>query len=205
MKLMIAIPTLDYIYWGFADSLTKLVKNLDDQGIDFEVCFKAGTLVYHGREQLATKARQENFTHVLWLDADMIFTEDLFDDLYFHEKDFVTGIYHARRPPHVSCIFSRLLPEVERFEVQSYPDGLFRIAGCGFGCVLMSVDLIRAVKQKFGTCFLPTQALGEDLAFCDRVKECGYEMWADPATRCRHIGHIEISPEDEEKFRNGLM
>lgn len=205
MKLLIAVPTLDYMYFGFCESLTKLVMHLKDEGIDFDVAFRSGTLVYHAREQLAAKARIENYTHMLWLDADMIFTEDLVDDLAFHEKDFVSGIYHARRPPHVSCIFSRLLPEIERFDRRTYPESLFRIAGCGFGCVFMTVDVLRAVKQKFGTCFLPTLALGEDLAFCDRATQCGYELWADPATSLRHIGHVEITQESEEQYMNRLQ
>jgi len=205
MKLLIAIPTLDYMYHGFVDSLTKLIMRLKDDDVDFDVDIRSGTLVYHAREQLAAKARIENYTHVLWLDADMMFTDDLFDDLSFHEKDFVTGICHSRRPPYCSCVFSRITPEVERYTNSTYPESLFKVAGCGFACVLISTEVLRAVKQKFGVCFLPTAALGEDLAFCDRAIQCGYDIWADPATRLRHVGHVEITPEFEQQYMSKLQ
>ena len=53
MKLMIAIPTLDMIHFEFARCLTGLVQKLDRDGVDCDVCFKGGTLVYNAREALA--------------------------------------------------------------------------------------------------------------------------------------------------------
>ena len=105
MKLLIAIPTYDYIHYQFVKCLTKLLKRLDNDGIDYEVALQGGTLVYVGRDRLTKKAIEGGFSHVLWLDSDMIFTEDLLEDLMFSGKGFVTGIAHSRRPPHVSCLF----------------------------------------------------------------------------------------------------
>lgn len=204
MKLLIAIPTLDFIHYRFVESLTALMARLNAEGIEYEVNFKSGTLVYHAREKLALMARQEGFSHVLWFDADMVFTEDVLDDLLFHEKEFVSCVYHGRRPPHNSCLFKSLEP-IDRFTLNEYPDRLFSIAGCGFGCVLMKTDVLIAVKQQFGVCFMPTAALGEDLAFCKRATDCGFTLYADPATRLGHIGHIEIMPEDEEKWAKCLQ
>lgn len=203
MKLLIAIPTLDFMHYRFVESLTKLICKLSEDGIDYKVEFKSGTLVYHAREKLAIMAWQEGFTHVLWFDADMVFTEDIFDDLSFHDKDFVSGICHGRRPPHSSCLFSSIEP-IQRLSLAEYPDRLFSVAASGFGCVLMKTEVLLAVKEKFGVCFMPTAALGEDLAFCNRATQCGYTLWADPAVRLGHIGHIEIWPEDEQKWAEGL-
>lgn len=200
MKLLIAIPTLDYIHHAFMQSLVKLVTRLKDDGVDFDVEIKSGTLVYHARNLLATKARQEGYTHVLWLDSDMVFTEDLLDDLMFSGKDFVSGIYHARREPHVSCIFKGIDP-VDRFSNDTYPTEPFEIRGCGFGCVLMTVDVINKVFSKFDTCFLPMASYGEDLAFCFRATCCGIKIYCDPGVRLGHVGHITIYPEYEEKWK----
>ena len=35
MRLLIAIPTLDYMYFGFVESLMKLLMYLKDDGVDF--------------------------------------------------------------------------------------------------------------------------------------------------------------------------
>lgn len=203
MKLLIAIPTLDYIHVEFMRSLIALTNRLKDDGIDFHVEIKSGTLVYVARDLLATKARQEGYTHVLWLDSDMVFTEDLVDDLLFVGKPFVTGIAHSRRPPHCSCIFRTLRP-VDRYSFKDYGSEPFQIGGCGMACVLMETEIIRAIWEKYTFCFLPMEELGEDLAFCQRAIDLGYEIWADPAVRIGHIGHITIWPEDEEGWQNKI-
>ena len=197
MKLMIAIPTQDYIQCKFVECLSGLQKHLMAEGIDFDVVFRTGALVYDSREQIAARARLDNYTHVLWLDSDMVFPPDVFDRLNAHGKDFVTGICHARRKPYRSALFVRLLPEAVRYSRTTYPDELFQIAGSGLACALTSVHLLREVKRKHGILFLPSLAFGEDLAFCLRATECGIDLFADPNVQIKHISHIEIGSEDE--------
>ena len=200
MRLLIAIPTLDFQHFEFVKCLIKLVTYLKDDGVDFDVEMRGGTLVYHARENICRKAMGEGYTHVLWIDADMIFEETVVDDLLFCGKPFVCGIFHARRPPHSSCLFKSIHP-IERFTMDSYPSAPFEIAGCGMGLVLMETNVIQTVFNKFSTCFLPMQGLGEDIAFCDRAHQCGIPIWADPSVRVGHIGHIIITPESEEEWK----
>jgi hypothetical protein len=204
MKLLIAIPTNDYMHYQFVECLTKLVKRLDEDGIDYDIAYQGATLVYVGRDKLANKAMNECYTHMLWLDSDMIFTEDLLDDLMYSGKPFVTGIAHSRRAPHVSCIFKELWPKVDRWEGCEYPIQAFRIGGCGFACVLIETDIVRNVYNKNGTAFFPMRELGEDLAFCKRATDMGYEIWAEPSVKLGHIGHITIYPEYEELYRSSI-
>ena len=199
MKLLIALPSLDYMHTDTVRCLTSLIMRLKDEGIDFDVEIKTGTLVYVARDRIANKAIDEGYTHVLWLDADMIFTDDLLDDLLFCGEEYVSGIAHGRRPPHYSCLFTSLNP-VKRFT--EYPTSPFEIAGSGFGCVLMTVNCLKVVRDRFGSCFCPEKQLGEDLAFCQRLHECGIKMYAEPTVRLGHIGHIPIYPGDEEKWIN---
>jgi hypothetical protein len=204
MKLLIAIPTNDYMHYQFVECLTKLVKRLDEDGIEYDIAYQGATLVYVGRDKLAQKAMNECYTHMLWLDSDMIFTEDLLDDLMFSGKPFVTGIAHSRRAPHVSCVFKEIWPKVDRWEGCEYPSNTFQIGGCGFACVLIETEIVRNVYNKNGTAFFPMRELGEDLAFCKRATEMGYEIWAEPCVRLGHIGHITIYPEYEQLYRGNI-
>lgn len=204
MKLLIAIPTNDYIHYQFVDCLQKLIRRIDASGIDYDVAFQGSTLVYVGRDRLAQKAMTEGYTHVLWLDSDMVFSDDLLEDLMYCGKSFVTGIAHGRRAPHVSCIFKEIWPTVDRWEGCNYPIEPFRIKGCGFACVLIATDIIQAVYSKNGTTFFPMRELGEDLAFCKRVNDLGYEIWAEPTVKLGHIGHITIYPEYQELYENSI-
>lgn len=204
MKLLIAIPTLDYIHVNFMECLLKLTKELTERGVDYEVKIKSGTLVYLAREELTSYALGFEFTHVLWLDSDMIFTEDIIDDLFDTEKDFVCGVFHARRPGFQSCIFKSLTPP-ERYTCREYPLNTFKIEGCGMAATLIKTEILKAVRDEFGTCFTPAYNLGEDLAFCKRALMKGFEIWCEPTVRVGHIGHLTVYPEDEERFLNNLQ
>lgn len=205
MKLLVAIPTLDFVHVEFMKCLVAFESKLKDDHIEHEICIQSGTLVYVARDRLACKAINENFTHVLWLDSDMIFQPTILEDLLDTRKDFVTGIYHARRPSFTSCIFKQCyeLDRIERFT--DYPKDTFEIGGCGFGCVLVTVDILKQVQMHFKTCFCPLQNFGEDIAFCNRVHELGMKMWCEPTVRCGHIGHNAVWPEDELKWKDGLL
>ena len=205
MKLLIGVPTLDYVLADFMRCLIALIGRLNADGVEFDVDIESGTLVYFARERIANKAINEGYTHVLWLDSDMIFKPELLDDLMFSGKPFVSGIYHARRPGYASCIFKAIDPNkmVEHWN-DEYPRETFEIAGCGFGCVLIETEILRAVNHNFGTCFTPILNMGEDLAFCQRAHDLGHKIYCEPSVVLGHVGHITIYPEDHERWKTTI-
>ena len=195
-NLLIAVPTTDYLHAGFVKSLMDLSFRLHRDGVAHEIALEAGTLVYLARNRLANKAINEGFDRVLWLDSDMVFQPDIVDALEFCEKPFVCGAFQSRRPPYSSCVFKDIrLKSLER--VKEYGLRPFQVDGCGFACVLMKTEVLDAVSRKHGKCFTPMEDYGEDLAFCIRAKEQGYEIWCDPTARVGHIAHIPIWPGEE--------
>jgi hypothetical protein len=190
-RLLIAIPTTDYIPADFVKSLAKLQQELGRRGIAYDVEIQSGTLVYIARNRLANKAINEKYTHVLWIDSDMVFGEKVYEDLMEVGKEMVCGAFVSRRPPYGPCIYTSIeqnaIEKVKDFGIRP-----FRVDGCGFALVLTNVELLQAVTQKFGTCFQPTDYYGEDLAFCWRVKQLGREIWCEPTVRPGHIAHVPV-------------
>ena len=192
--LLIAIPCMDYMHVDFVKSLTKLQGHLQRQGIRHEVRFHAGTLVYLARNSLALQAINEGFTHILFLDSDMVFDEEIVENLAFIDKDFVCGAFQSRRRPYGSCIFKTLKP-VER--VKEYGVEPFKIEGCGMACTMISTEILKLVQNTYNTTFNPTEDFGEDLAFCWRALKIGAEIWCEPTVRVGHIAHVPIWPGEE--------
>ena len=190
-RLLIAIPTTDYIPADFVKSLAKLQQELGRRGIAYDVDVKSGTLVYIARNRLANKAINEQYTHVLWIDSDMVFNEKVYEDLLEVGKEMVCGAFVSRRPPYGPCVYTSI-EESAIEKVKDFGKTPFRVDGCGFALVLTSVELLQAVTQKFGTCFQPTPYYGEDLAFCWRVKQLGREIWCEPTVRPGHIAHVPV-------------
>ena len=199
MKLLIGVPSLDYVHADFVKSLFALTEKLHREGTPFDLFICTGTLVHMARENIANQAINKGYTHVLWLDADMVFTENLLDDLMFCGKDFVSGVCASRRPPYTLCLFESLeLNHIKK--IKELPHEAFRVAGCGFACVLITTEILKAVVMHHHTMFLPMQYYGEDLAFCLRAAELGYEIWAEPTAQLGHIGHNAVWPGDYEKY-----
>lgn len=197
-RLLIAVPCTDYMHADFVTSLMKLTGHLQREGINHTVEIVPGTLVYIARDRLACKAVNENFTHILFIDSDMVFDEYIVETMRFSDKDFVCGTFQSRRTPYGSCIYSSLKP-LEK--VKNYGLQPFKVKGCGMACTMISTEILKDVQARFGTCFNPEIfdgiKYGEDLAFCWRANNIGAEIWCDPAVRVGHIAHVTIWPGEE--------
>ena len=203
MKLLIAIPSYEGLQPEFVRSLTELESQLREDNVWFEIKIISGTLVHTARDRLAQHAVKHHFEEVLWIDDDMVFDCHLYEDLKMCGKDMVCGLFVSRHFPYVSCLFRSLIP-VERISV--YPDEAFKVAGCGFGCVLMKTQILADVmNNNGGKCFVPDQKLGEDVAFCQRATNLGYEIWCEPTARVGHVGRIVIWPEDVERLQGNIQ
>ena len=197
-KLLIAVPSTDYMHAEFVQSLIKLQENLQREGIRHHVEIAPGTLVYIARDRLACQAINEGYTHILFIDSDMVFDEHIVETLQFCGKDFVCGAFQSRRHPYGSCIFSSLKP-LEK--VKSYGMEPFRVKGCGMAMTMIATEILKDVQSRYGSCFNPEIfdgiKYGEDLAFCWRANEIGAEIWCEPTARVGHIAHIPIWPGEE--------
>lgn len=198
MKLLIAIPTLDYIHRKFVESLTGLVKHLSlNTDIDFDICYEGCTLVYISRDNLVKKAIAGKYDRVLWLDADMVFEPDIFDRLLETGKDFVTGLYMGRHGQNLPCVFDTIVPPKRKHSID-WRNDIEQIEGCGFGCVLIKTDILEHVYETYGTCFRPTIDFGEDIAFCDRALKLGYSIWEANNVLVGHIAQCVVHPREDK-------
>ena len=208
MKTLIAIPCMDTMPTGFVQSLLHLEK-----GEGTSVLFKANTLVYDSRNLISMTAIEEGYDRVMWFDSDMMFTpatmrmlhKDLDGTDLMRPKEMVTGLYFRRRGPHTPVIFykiaepafdesGKLVGQVEKYT--EYPENtLFAVAGCGLGCCMTSVKLLKEVWDKFGPPFSPYPWAGEDISFCHRVNQLGYRIWCDSRITCGHIGQTVYTEE----------
>lgn len=204
MRTLIAVPAMDMLSTDFCRSCVGLQLSGEVQWT-----FSQGSLVYDGRNILADTAVREGFDRVLWLDSDMVFDPYLFRRLSEHldlGKEMVSGLYVSRKAPIHPVIYKSIrrdplengfLPVAEAYS--DYPrDSLFPVAGCGFGAVMMTTELLRRLQAAYGLPFTPLPGFGEDLSFCLRVRELGAEMWCDSSIK---LGHAGMTVYTEADFR----
>lgn len=199
-KILIAVPCMDMVHATFAQSLASLNK-VGRCAVAFNAC----SLIYDSRNKLAAKAMKDEFDYVLWLDSDMVFSPDILEKLVADDKDIVSGLYFRRSHPYSPVIYKDSELKDGRLVWSDYTDypkeELFKVAGAGFGCVLMKTDVIFDMAGKFGDWFTPLYSSGEDLAFCYRARELGYEIWCDSRIKCGHMSHQMITEDFYEALK----
>ena len=202
MKILIAVPCMDMVHTQFVMSLMAMDK---PEGTD--VHFHPGSLVYDSRNIMSLYAIKNGYTHVMWLDSDMIVPKDTIQRMLNVMGDrmtnFVTGLYVKRTYPTEPVLYSMLLPPQENADgilekriktFKTYPqDERFIVAGCGMGCAMTSVDLLKRVWDKHGMAFTPYPWAGEDQSFCYRVLQLGEYIWCDSSISCGHVGSFIYS------------
>ena len=207
-KILIAVPCMDQLPARFAQCLAML-KKVGQCAVAFQV----GSLVYMSRNDLARRAIEMDADFIFWLDSDMVFDPDVLERLMKHfnnpDVDMVTGIYYRRVPPFSPVLFKSLEFEdgkATKWEEYDDPqeDGLFEIAACGFGCVLMRTEVAMSVQGRFGNMFAPIGDTGEDLAFRHRATECGFKIYCDPSFPLGHVGQQIITRGYWEQYREQL-
>ena len=206
MKVFIAVPSMDTLPALFCQSLA-LLQRAGDTKIGFEV----GSLVYNARNNLARQAIKEEADWVLWLDSDMVFAPDTLQRMLKvcteNKIDFLTALCFRRKPPYTPCLFDRL-EKVEKgasyTALLSVPEGRFKVGGCGFAGVLMSLDVLISVGARFnGRLFDPIEGFGEDVSFCWRARQCGYDIWCDSDIEFGHVGSCVVTRGYFEAFNGG--
>lgn len=192
MRILIAVPCMDSVPSQFAQSLATI--NKVEECV---VAFQMGSLIYNSRNYLATAAVKMEADYILWLDSDMVFPSDTLERLWKDRDkgDIVTGIYYRRVEPYKPVLYSRLDIDDNGCQWENcddIKDEIFEVEGCGFGCVLTPTNVFIDVMNRFGNMFSPINGVGEDLSFCWRAKQCGYNIVADPSIPLGHVGHYVV-------------
>ena len=165
------------------------------------------------RNRLASEALADGFEELMWIDSDIAFEPPSVHRLRSHGLPVVCGLYPKKVEKEWS---SQFLPGQAAITMGE-GGGLVEIlyAAAGFLLVRREVFLEIRRQQQLPAChwrsgpptipfFLPMVVasggvhsyLGEDFAFCERVRRCGFRIFADTSIRLQHIGIYGYGWED---------
>jgi hypothetical protein len=189
-KVLIAVPALDTMPTQTAYSMLSLKRDCPSR-----YSFIVRASCADARNMLAREAIESGADRVLWIDSDMVFDDDLMirlgEDLDAG-WDMVCGIYFKRELPTTPVVY-RIISENWAEVWKDYPrDQLFSCAGCGFGAVMMTTELLNEVSiaaKGIGP-FTPLPGLSEDLSFCRRAGQIGARIACDSRIKVGHVGQM---------------
>lgn len=133
-----------------------------------------------------------NPDYLFWLDGDMVIEPDTILRLLEHDKDIVSGLYF-KKESYEPVVFHRkgdLYTPVLRWSREK----LFKTDAVGMGCCLIKAGVFRSIAPPWFV-YDVKRNKGEDIYFCEKVKEAGYDIWVDPEVLPVHLGVSEVGIE----------
>ena len=199
MKITIAFPSRGYCQPEFVASLRLLDIPTDDYFVDFV----SGADVATARNILAERAMMIS-DYILFLDDDIIPPTDTLKRLLSHQKDFVSALCFGRRHPFAPNIYEKV--SKGKYEIiERYESGkLIEVDAVGGACMLIKTKVFQSLKKPYFWYIPENEEIGEkgeDIYFCEKMKEAGYRIYCDTSIICKHIGKTII---DEKKWEQIL-
>jgi GT2 family glycosyltransferase len=150
------------------------------------------------RDSAADLAVREGYTHLLYLDADMVWPSDVLHKmLRHHAVGIVGGLYVLKAPPHAPVAMTEGFrvegSVVDQFwHVDLTTTDLIDCAVLGMGCTLIPVEVFTKIGPRPWFAYKDDDAgwpvVTEDVPFCLKAKAAGYRIALDPTVQCGHIG-----------------
>lgn len=176
MKVVIAIPSLSTWLAGFGMDVVKLVFKHRSGEPPINVLNVKGAPHCVARSLLVDDALNAGASHMLWLDSDMRFPDDILERLLSHKKPIVGANYITRHDPHI-FVASR---NGEIIKTTNANRGLEEVDTVGFGVMLISMAVFKQIpKPWFLFEYDGENYRGEDEYFCRKAREAGLKIYID--------------------------
>jgi hypothetical protein len=149
------------------------------------------------RNEVVKNALETEADYICWADSDVILPPFAFTALLKSGLDFVTGIYFQRHSPHWPLI-AHYQPERESFAwFTDWPENVIApIDGCGFGCVITSTKMLRALPLPW----FHYEKFSEDFDFCRKAAKSGFKLFVHTGVICGHLADpVPVGVDDFKK------
>lgn len=199
-KIVVGLPSCGLIRVETAKDMMLMLANTSN--IIFDIATPVSCYVHMNRERCVEHALQAGADYLLFIDSDMTFKEDSLARLLTLNVDIASVTYNMRGYPKCSVIKLDKIYDKEYAvdaSVTERPIPLekiknpFRCAAAGTGFMLIKMAVFRKITRPWFF-FTPEldglKATGEDVFFCGKARDVGFDIWIDPSIRVGHIGSV---------------
>jgi FkbM family methyltransferase len=193
-KILIAIPTAKNIE---AETFKSIYDQIVPDGYETHFQFFYGYNIDQVRNLIADWVVR-GYDYLFSVDSDMSFPPDTLKRLIEHDKDVVTGLYRQRKQEQILEVYEPNagggVSNIPYWKIAN--KGLVEIAGCGFGCVLVKAEVMRAIgypQFKYHSALDHANTISEDVYFCRQARDRGFQLFADTTILCGHVGSTSFN------------
>ena len=185
-KITIGIPNAtDFFHHKFVQSLMSL-KYPPDTEIAFSLVL--GRQLPFARNQIVSEALANGSDYLLFLDADMVFPNDLLTRLFENKKDICNALAFRRISPFYPCVFfwDEKNQCYNTADYSTSKDKLMKVDATGMPAILINTEVFKKMKKPHY--YYRDNLFSSDLTFCENARKLGYEIWIDTSLKIGHLG-----------------
>ncbi len=152
-----------------------------------------------------TRPLQGQFTYdkIMWIDSDIAWNPEDVVKLYKSDKDVVSGAYLLANG-EVTAYKKMLGPGYTHQDILEMTEPS-EIDGAGFGFICVKQGVFESLSRPwFQSAWITKKdeetgkeftfpIMGEDISWCYRVKQNGYQIWLDPTVRVQHHKMMKLT------------
>lgn len=139
------------------------------------------------RELLRMYAVEHDYDFMFWLDSDTIpVILDAIPQLMNENKDFISGLYFYKNSKQPIIIDEKTRSNISMRKIEEivHGDGIFKVWGCGFGCVLLSREVFSKIPFDYT---FKRESWTDDFQYCEYAEKAGFDRWFKPLVCCKHF------------------
>lgn len=210
-KILIATPAYGgNVCAAYTESLLYTCIILSQKNIEFQVKFINNQIVTRARNMLAYNfMKEESFTHMLFIDADVVWSPQHVLMLLEHDLECSIGIYPNKhyewRDNKLTLNPSSVVDKTSCYEIPN--ENLIKIEKAATGFMLLKKSALKRIESDIEKFVLPSSTgdvelynyfdcnvvdndyLTEDYYFSYLFKKNGGEIYADKRINLLHIGN----------------
>ena len=152
-----------------------------------------------------TRPLQGQFTYdkIMWIDSDIAWNPEDVIKLYKSDKDIISGAY-LLASGEVTAYKKMLGPGYTHQDILEMTEPS-EIDGAGFGFICVKQGVFESLSRPwFQSAWITKKdeetekeftfpIMGEDISWCYRVKQNGYQIWLDPTVRVQHHKMMKLT------------
>lgn len=199
-SVVILVPVSGFIEPAVDESLRKL------ESMGYTVWRRYGwSAIDQGRCALAQEALDAGFEHLFWIDADVAFWPYDVEKIINHKLQFVSAPYSVKGWPALTTQFTdtkiQLGDRGGLYEVNYAATGFMYTHRSVYEKMANQLNMKKVkiwggqynVYPYFYPMIIDDEYLGEDFAFCHRLRQIGIKLYCDTTIRLSHIGKYSYS------------
>lgn len=176
----------------------------------FKIAEVEGTNVAKQRNIGVQGFLKTDFTHLFFVDSDMVLPKDALTKLLSTDKDIITSLYFQKKEPFFPVIGKRSEDLLEW--IVNYPqNSIIEVEYCGMGCCLIKRNVLETMLPKLENIgeipqfFSYANNLSEDIFFCDKARENGFKIFCDTSVKCGHLKQSVITEAAFLQFKDKIV